>query len=40
MVLSYGVAAMQGKYYLAIMLPGSILGAVVGFATQTLPRPA
>lgn len=40
MALSYGVAAMQGKYYFAIMLPGSILGAIVGFATQKLPRTA
>src|SRR5580704_9981545 len=40
MALSYGVAAMQGKYYFAIMLPGSILGAIVGFATQKLPKPA
>jgi hypothetical protein len=40
MALSYGVAAMQGKYYFAIMLPGSILGAIVGFATQRLPRTA
>jgi hypothetical protein len=38
--LSYGVAAMQGKYYFEIMLPGSILGIIVGFATQRLPRPA
>jgi hypothetical protein len=40
MALSYGVAAMQGKYYFEIMLPGSILGAIVGFATQKLPRTA
>ena len=40
MALSYGVAAMQGKYYFAIMLPGSILGAIVGFATQRLPKTA
>jgi hypothetical protein len=40
MALSYGVAASQGKYYFAIMLPGSILGAIVGFATQKLPKPA
>jgi hypothetical protein len=38
--LSYGVAAMQGKYYVEIMLPGSILGAIVGFATQRLPKTA
>ena len=40
MALSYGVAAMQGKYYFEIMLPGSILGAIVGFATQRLPKTA
>jgi hypothetical protein len=38
MLLSFGVAQMQGKYYFAIMLPGSILGAIVGFATQRAPR--
>jgi hypothetical protein len=38
LLLSYLVAAMpdpQGKhYYFEIMLPGGILGAIVGFATQ------
>jgi hypothetical protein len=33
-VLAFGVAHMQGKYYLEIMLPGSVLGVVVGYATQ------
>ena len=41
-MLAYGVAAMPSAtgehYYFAIMLPGSILGAVVGFATQRYPR--
>lgn len=32
--LAFWVASMQGKYYLEIMLPGSILGIVVGYATQ------
>jgi hypothetical protein len=32
--LAFWVAYMQGKYYLEIMLPGSILGVVVGYATQ------
>jgi hypothetical protein len=27
---------MQGKYYMEIMLPGSILGLIVGFATQRM----
>lgn len=42
MLLSFLVAAtgdVNGKhYYFEIMLPGSILGAIVGFATQKLPR--
>lgn len=32
--LAFWVASMQGKYYLEIMLPGSVLGVVVGYATQ------
>ena len=32
--LAFWVAYMQGKYYLEIMLPGSVLGVVVGYATQ------
>lgn len=40
--LSYAVAAMpdpNGKhYYWEIMLPGSLLGAIVGFATQRYGR--
>ena len=35
-LLSYGVAAMQGKYYVEIMVPGSLLGLIVGFATQRM----
>jgi len=34
LLLAYLVAAMQGKYYFEIMLPGGILGLVVGLATQ------
>ena len=33
-VLAFFVASMQGKYYFEIMLPGSLLGLIVGFATQ------
>jgi hypothetical protein len=44
MLLAYGVAAMPSAtgehYYFEIMLPGSILGAVVGYATQKYPRKA
>jgi hypothetical protein len=28
------IAASMGKYYLEIILPGSVLGVIVGFATQ------
>lgn len=34
MFLAFLVALMQHGYYFEIMLPGSILGAIVGFATQ------
>ncbi len=41
-VLALIVALIQGKYYFEIILPGSILGLIVGFATQRygtrLPR--
>ena len=33
LLFAYLVAAMQGKYYFEIMLPGAILGVIVGFAT-------
>jgi hypothetical protein len=33
-VLAAIVALMQGQYYLEIILPGSLLGVIVGFATQ------
>ena len=38
LLLSYAVAAMQGQYYFEIMLPGGILGLVVGLATQKFPK--
>ena len=38
LALSYAVAAMQGKYYFEIMLPGAILGIIVGYATQKFGR--
>jgi hypothetical protein len=34
MLLAYGVAAMQHGYYFQIMLPGSLVGAIVGYAAQ------
>jgi hypothetical protein len=44
LLLAFAVAAIPGQhgehYYFEIMLPGSILGMVVGFATQRYGRPA
>lgn len=40
MLLAFLVAYMQGRYYFRIMLPGSVLGIVVGFATQKYGRPS
>jgi hypothetical protein len=38
-VLAFAVCQMQGgKYYMEIMLPGSIVGAIVGWATQRYGR--
>ena len=34
------VAALQGKYYLEITLPGSLVGLLTGFATMRYGRPA
>lgn len=34
LALAYAVAAMQGKYYFEIMLPGGTVGAILGWATQ------
>src|SRR5258708_17756233 len=42
-VLAYIVAYMQHGYYLEIILPGSIVGLIVGYATQrygAAPTPA
>jgi len=36
--LAYWVAAMQDKYYFEIMLPGAIVGAILGWATQRYGR--
>lgn len=33
-LLAFLVALGEGKYYFRIMLPGAIMGAIVGFATQ------
>ncbi len=34
LLLAFFVAHMQGKYYFEIMLPGGLVGLIVGFATQ------
>jgi F0F1-type ATP synthase assembly protein I len=34
LLLAYAVAAMQHGYYFEIMLPGSLVGAIAGYATQ------
>jgi hypothetical protein len=34
LILAFFVALMQGKYYLEIMLPGGLVGLIVGYATQ------
>jgi len=34
------VAAMQHGYYLEIMLPGFVVGAIIGFFTQRMGTPA
>ena len=43
LLLAWGVAAMPSEtgehYYFEIMLPGSIVGAIVGYATQRYGRP-
>jgi len=36
-LLAFGVGLMEGGHYFEIMLPGSILGLVVGLATQKFP---
>ena len=36
--LAFLVALMQGGYYLQIVLPGSMVGVIVGFATQKYGR--
>jgi hypothetical protein len=34
LLLAFFVAHMQGKYYVEIMLPGGLVGLIVGYATQ------
>lgn len=40
LLLALAVAVMQGNHYVAIMLPGSIVGIIVGFATQKYGKQA
>lgn len=37
-LFAFIVAYMQGKYYFEIMLPGSLVGLITGFVTQTYGR--
>ncbi|HMD39930.1 MAG TPA: hypothetical protein VKH15_11650 [Candidatus Acidoferrum sp.] len=39
-VLAFLVAYMQHGYYLEVILPGSIVGMIVGFATQRFGTPS
>lgn len=42
LLLAYAVAAMQpgpNHYYFEIMLPGGIVGTIIGYATQRFGRP-
>jgi predicted lipid-binding transport protein (Tim44 family) len=34
LLLAFVIAHMQGKYYFEIMLPGGLVGLIVGYATQ------
>jgi hypothetical protein len=38
LVLAFGVAQMQHGYYFQIMLPGGMVGLIVGYATQKYGR--
>ena len=40
LLLAFGVAYMQHRYYFQIMLPGSMVGLIVGYATQRYGRSA
>ncbi len=40
LLFAFLVAAMQKNHYLEIMLPGFLLGGVIGFLTQRLGTPA
>ena len=37
--LAFGVAALQHAHYWEIILPGSLVGVIVGYATQAYGKP-
>jgi hypothetical protein len=39
LLFAYAVAAMQHQYYLEIMMPGFVVGALTGFLTQRIGTP-
>ena len=39
LVLAFLVALLQNNYYLEIMVPGFVFGAIIGFLTQRLGQP-
>jgi hypothetical protein len=40
LLFAYLVAAMQHDHYLEILLPGFVVGAIIGFLTQRMGTPA
>ena len=38
-LLAFLIAALQNAHYWEIMLPGSLVGVIVGYATQTYGKP-
>ena len=40
LLFAYLVAAMQHEHYLEIMMPGFVVGAIIGFLTQRMGTPA
>jgi mannose/fructose/N-acetylgalactosamine-specific phosphotransferase system component IIC len=39
-VLAFGIALLQGSHYLEIVLPGTLVGLLTGYATMRYGRPA
>jgi hypothetical protein len=40
LLFAFFIAHMQGKYYFEIMLPGGLVGLIVGYATQKYQDPS